>query len=109
MVYYWVSTWRLPQQKNIYDQRFYPIYFKYSSEFFVFGYTFGINFNKNHNISVGYLNMAKKAITGAKIGLFSPAKNKPTCARVAAMTSVANNKNKQYTFNAKVDFTLLLA
>ena len=38
----------------------------------------------------------------------SPKKNKPTCAMVAAMTSVAHNKNKQYTFNAKVDFTLLL-
>ena len=38
----------------------------------------------------------------------STIRNKPTCAMVAAMTSVAHNKNKQYTFNAKVDFTLLL-
>ena len=35
-------------------------------------------------------------------------KNKPTCARVAAMTTVAHNKDKQYSFNAKVNLTLLL-
>ena len=35
-------------------------------------------------------------------------KNKPTCVRVAARTSVAQNKNKHYSFIAKVNFTLLL-
>ena len=34
--------------------------------------------------------------------------NKPTCARVAAMTTVAHNKIEQYSFTAKVNFTLLL-
>ena len=35
-------------------------------------------------------------------------KNKPTCARVATMTSVAHNKSKQHSFNAKVNFSFLL-
>ena len=35
-------------------------------------------------------------------------KNKPTCARVAAMTSVAHNKIKQHPFNVKVNFFLVL-
>jgi hypothetical protein len=32
--------------------------------------------------------------------------NKPTCAWVAAMTTVAHNKSEQHSFNAKVNFSL---
>ena len=35
-------------------------------------------------------------------------KNKPTCARVAAMTTVAHNKSKRHSLNAKVNFSLML-
>jgi hypothetical protein len=34
--------------------------------------------------------------------------NKPMCAGVGAMTTVEHNKSKQYSFNAKVIFFLLL-
>jgi hypothetical protein len=42
------------------------------------------------------------------MSVFHLDKKKPTCARVAAITTVAHNKNKQYSFDAKVNFTLLL-
>jgi hypothetical protein len=34
--------------------------------------------------------------------------NKPMCARVAAMTTVAHNTSKQLSVNTKVNFSLLL-
>ena len=34
--------------------------------------------------------------------------NKPTCAQVAVMTTVAHKKNKQHSFNAKVNFSRML-
>ena len=48
---------------------------------------------------------------GVKVMIKSPQvtlqQNKPTCARVAAMTTVAHNTSKQLSVNAKVNFSLL--
>ena len=40
--------------------------------------------------------------------LYNIINNKPTCARVAAMTSVAQIKINSAFFNAKVNFTIML-
>ena len=43
-----------------------------------------------------------------EIGYALCVSNKPTCARVAAMTTLAHNTSKQLFANAKVNFSILL-
>jgi hypothetical protein len=59
------------------------------------------------------IKMGKSTTEGGGLRLVLPPppsnkQNKPTCARVAAMTTWAQNKSKQHSFNVKVSFSLVL-
>ena len=56
--------------------------------------------------------MTQKLMTIKTVNMFKLhellSQNKPTCAQVAAMTTVAHNTSKQLSVNAKVNFSRLL-
>ena len=55
------------------------------------------------------MNAIFKKISGVlRIKTNAEEENKPMCARVAAMTTVAHNTSKQLSVNTKVNFSLLL-